>query len=91
MPKNNQANFIRLAEARTTKALTMIRRIGNLCDSTNYNYTEGQVASIFIALKDEMDIQKKRFKHSTVRGETIFTLNHERDKKIKLHEKNPLI
>ena len=42
--------FVRLAEARVNKIIKMVRLLGNLSWSSNYEYTTDQVAQIFKAL-----------------------------------------
>ena len=54
-------NFVRLAEARTTKALKMISIIGNLSNRNNYEYDQKDVAKIFDALEEEIRKNKLRF------------------------------
>ena len=41
--------FVRLAEARVNKIIKMVRLLGNLSWSSNYEYTTDQVAQIFKA------------------------------------------
>lgn len=54
--------FVRLAEARTQKAIDSVRLIGNLSNSTNYSYTEKDVDQIFKALGDAIRQARSRFK-----------------------------
>lgn len=56
-----RANFVRLAEARTNKALKMLSVIGNLSNKSNYLYTQQDVEKIFGALEDELKRNRKRF------------------------------
>ena len=54
-------NFVRLAEARTNKALKMLSVIGNLSNKSNYQYTKNDVDKIFNALETELRRNRKRF------------------------------
>lgn len=54
-------NFVRLAEARTNKALKIISIIGNLSNRNNYQYDQKDVAKIFSALEQEINKTKLRF------------------------------
>ena len=56
--------FVNLAEARTTKAIKMIRLIGNLSNKTNYSYSGKDVAKIFSELDKELKIARRRFDES---------------------------
>jgi len=56
-------NFIRLAEARVTKALKSIKVIGNLSNKTNYEYADQDIGKIINALQAEINVVKSRFKN----------------------------
>lgn len=58
-----RSNFVRLAEARVTKALKSIRVVGNLSNRTNYEYSEQDVNKIINALQAEINQLKSRFKN----------------------------
>lgn len=53
--------FVRLAEARTNKALDQIRLIGNLSDRSTYEFTEEDVAKIFNHLDREIKHARQKF------------------------------
>lgn len=61
MSTTKQDNFIRLAEARTNKILDMLDLLGNLSNTSHYEYSEEQVENMFDAIQTELDEQKKRF------------------------------
>ena len=63
-------NFIRLAEARVTKALRAIKVVGNLSNKANYEYTDQDVQRIINALQAEILTLKSRFKNKG-NGETV--------------------
>lgn len=58
-PKSER--FVRLAEARVNKIIKMVRLLGNLSWSSNYEYTTDQVAQIFRALQTELNKARQRF------------------------------
>jgi hypothetical protein len=58
-----RSNFIRLAEARVTKALRSIKVIGNLSNKANYEYTDQDISKIINALQAEINLLKSRFKN----------------------------
>ena len=47
-------NFVRLAEARVSRALDSIRVIGNLSNRSNYEYDDQDVKEIIKTLQDEV-------------------------------------
>ena len=47
-------NFVRLAEARVSRALDSIRVIGNLSNRSNYEYDDQDVKKIIKTLLDEV-------------------------------------
>ena len=59
--KLDREKFVRLAEARVTRALKDIKLIGNLSNKSNYVYTEEDAKKIVSALKKAVDDTKARF------------------------------
>lgn len=55
--------FVRLANARTMKALDAIAAIGGLASKANYEYSEEQVSKVLGTLADEMRKLEARFKN----------------------------
>lgn len=53
--------FVRLAEARTNKALDQIKLISNLSDRSTYEYTDDDINKIFTCLEKELKIARSRF------------------------------
>lgn len=58
-----RANFVRLAESRTNKAIKAIRGIGNLSNKSSYEFTETDVRDIVSALNKEITSLRSRFEH----------------------------
>ena len=58
---NKQDNFRRIAEARTNKIIDSIGLLGNLSNTSYYEYTPEQIDAIFDAIQKELETQKKRF------------------------------
>ncbi len=56
---NKQANFKKIAENRTNKIIDMIASLGNLSNTSYYEYTEEQIERIFEAIEQELKKQKK--------------------------------
>ena len=61
MSVDKKANFIRIAEARTNKIIESISLLGNLANTSYYEYSPEQIEAIFGAIQDELDTQRKRF------------------------------
>ncbi len=59
--ESKRDRFIRLAEARTNKALQLLHLIGNLSFQGNYDYSAEDVEKIFSAIEAEIAVQKQRF------------------------------
>lgn len=53
--------FIRLAEGRVTRAIDAIRVIGNLSNTSNYEYTEEDTKKIIAVLQSEINDLKGQF------------------------------
>lgn len=60
--ESKNARFARLAQTRTTNVLRSIRILGNLSNTSNYDYTPAQVAKIFGAIREQLDIAESKFK-----------------------------
>lgn len=61
MSVDKKANFVRIAEARTNKIIESIALLGNLSNTSYYEYTPEQIEAMFLAIQEEIDNQKKRF------------------------------
>ena len=59
--ETKKEKFVRLAEARTNKALAQIKLIGNLSDKSTYEFTEEDVNKIFTHLEKENKFARARF------------------------------
>ncbi len=57
-----EANFRRLAKLRTNRALEEIRKIGNLANRNNYEYSDEMVEKIFSHLEEALADTKALFK-----------------------------
>lgn len=59
--ENKKANFKRIAENRVNKIIDMIGLLGNLSNSSFYEYTDEQIEFIFNAIENELEKQKQKF------------------------------
>lgn len=53
--------FIRIAEARTNKIISMIQLLGNCANPACYEYTEKDVLDIFGAIEKELKAARIKF------------------------------
>ena len=59
--ENKKNNFKRIAENRVNKIIDMIGLLGNLSNSSFYEYTDEQIETIFNAIESELEKQKQKF------------------------------
>ena len=59
--ESKSEKFQRLAEARTTKAITALRSLGKLSNRSHYDYDQEQIKLIFSTLKKELDDSRSQF------------------------------
>ena len=72
--EKDREKFVRLAEARVTRALKDIKLIGNLSNRSNYMYTDDDVKKIVTVLKKAVDETKARFESKGDPDSEIFKL-----------------
>jgi hypothetical protein len=68
-------NFVRLAEARVSRAMQAIRLIGNLTNRSAYEYSDEDVRKIVKALNSEIEAMQARFRSSDSKARPEFKLN----------------
>lgn len=73
MAKDKRASFIKLAEKRTNEAVEIFRKIGNLSNKSNYEYTETDIQKIFDCLQTTLNETRNRYQIASV-GKKRFSL-----------------
>ncbi len=68
--RNKRERFVELGEARVKKAAQMLRLIGNLSNSSNYEYSAEDAHQILAALEAEMKLLRAKFQASLSRSAT---------------------
>ena len=58
----SRENFVRLAEARTTRVLRDVELLSNLANRSNYSYTEADVRAIFHSVKRAISDAEQKFR-----------------------------
>ncbi len=59
--ETKREKFIRIVEARTNKAVEMIRLLGNCSNKSSYDYTEEDIKRIFGYLEKEIKNARSKF------------------------------
>ena len=59
--ESKRERFVRIAEARTNKIISMIQLLGNCSNKNSYDYDEKDVNEIFSAIEKELRIAKQKF------------------------------
>jgi hypothetical protein len=54
-------NFKRIAENRTNKILAMIELLGNISNTSFYEFTDQEIEKIFTTIQLALDTQKTKF------------------------------
>ena len=62
--ESKRDRFIRLADARTNKIINMINLLGNLSNTSSYEYTSEGVERIYNTILMELEKSKNRFRIS---------------------------
>ena len=71
--QTREQRFKRLAEQRVNVILDKLRLLGQLSNRSNYDYTDGQVETIFKAIQKEFNAAKSKFQKGN-KGGKRFTL-----------------
>jgi len=58
---DKKSNFKRIAENRTNKIIDMLDLLGNLSNTSFYEYNEADIEKIFAAIEEQLDKTKKKF------------------------------
>lgn len=67
MGRNKRERFVELGEARVRKATQMLRLIGNLSNTTNYEYSAEDARKILSVLDGEMKVLRAKFQGALAR------------------------
>jgi hypothetical protein len=59
--ENKRDKFVKLAEARVSRAIKDLQLIGNLSNRSAYEFSDADVRKIFAALQTAIDSAKARF------------------------------
>lgn len=73
--ETKREKFVRMAEKRTIKIISMIRLLGNCSNRLAYEYTDKDVNKIFSTIESALGDAKKRFKSSPAGNAEVFSLS----------------
>ena len=62
--KLKRERFVKIAENRTNKIISMIKLLGNCSNKNNYTYDEDDIRQIFNAIDQELRITKNKFQEA---------------------------
>jgi|688.fasta_scaffold933036_1 uncharacterized protein Yka (UPF0111/DUF47 family) len=74
IPSEKRERFVRIAEARTSRAIKSIRLIKNLNNKYLYEYEADEINLILAALQNEVDELTRNFNKKSVKN-TEFRIN----------------
>lgn len=69
--ESKRDKFVRIAEARTNKIISMVQLLGNCANPVSYEYTEKDVADIFNAIEKEIRAAKAKFTNTENKTSTF--------------------
>ena len=61
MGESKKQKFVRIAEARTNKIISMIKLLSNCSNKNTYDYSSEDVKKIFNPIEDELKYAKMKF------------------------------
>ncbi len=73
--ETKREKFVRMAEARTIKIISMVRLLGNCSNRLVYEYSDKDVSKIFNAIEVAVSDAKRRFKNSPNGTAQVFSLS----------------
>lgn len=73
--ETKRERFVRMAESRTIKIISMMRLLGNCSNKCAYEYSDKDVTKIFSAIDGAVADAKKRFKNSGSAAAEVFSLS----------------
>ena len=71
---SGRERFVELAERRVSRAIKMLRLVGNLSNRSNYSYSEQDAKKIIKVLEGEIRILKRQFLKASQPNEIHFKL-----------------
>ena len=74
MAVDKKGNFKRLAVSRVNKILDGLGLLGNLSNTSYYEYTMDEVDAMFQAIQEELEEQRRRFDKKEQRKKRRFRL-----------------
>lgn len=73
--ETKREKFVRMAENRTIKIISMLRLLGNCSNKLVYEYSDKDVTKIFSTIESALGDAKKRFKNTPKGTAQIFSLS----------------
>jgi len=73
--ETKRERFVRVAETRTAKVISMIRLIGNCSNRAVYEYSEADLEKIFGTIENSLVEARQRYKNAPIGTKEVFSLN----------------
>ena len=73
--ETKRERFVRMAEARTIKIISMVRLLGNCSNKAAYEYNDKDIGKIFTAIETAVADAKKRYKSAGGTSSEVFSLS----------------
>ena len=73
--ETKREKFVRMAEARTIKIISMVRLLGNCSNRLAYEYSDKDVSKIFSAIEGAVSEAEPRFKSAPNGTAQVFSLS----------------
>ncbi len=74
--ETKEERFVRVADARVNKILSMVRLLGNLANTAVYSYTQEQSEKIFLTIQESLNAAKLRFSQQASEKKKRFSLDN---------------
>lgn len=73
MSESKREKFVRLAEARTNRIIDTLQLLGNLSNTSAYEYSKKDIDQMFKAIEDAMADTRNKFNKADVREKKKFS------------------
>lgn len=77
--ETKKEKFIRLAESRINNILEQYRKLGNLSNHRNYEYTENDVKKMFLVLNSSLKNTRNLFLNKGIQKTRLFKFKEEEE------------
>ena len=76
MSETKREKFVRLAEARTNRIIDTLQLLGNLSNTSAYEYSKKDIDQMFKAIEEALGDTRNKFNKADVKGKQRFSFNN---------------